>query len=89
LDSIERIHNGFLLAEEDLKLRGPGEFFGTRQSGLPDLKMARLSDTALLELARSAATKLFETDPSFEAPEHQLLAKEVARVWRVTSAELS
>ncbi|MBI4181164.1 MAG: ATP-dependent DNA helicase RecG, partial [Chloroflexi bacterium] len=81
LDIIEKTQNGFQLAEEDLKLRGPGEFFGVKQSGLPDLRMAKLSDVALLELARGEAIKLFETDPSLEKPEHSLLAKELARVW--------
>jgi ATP-dependent DNA helicase RecG len=81
LDLIEKIQDGFELAEEDLKLRGPGEFFGTRQSGLPDLRMAKLSDIALLELARSEAIKLFQTDPTLEKTEHHLLAKELARVW--------
>src|SRR4030066_396822 len=52
LDIIENVQDGFKLAEEDLRLRGPGEFFGTRQSGLPDLRMAKISDIALLELAR-------------------------------------
>ncbi|MCL0047423.1 ATP-dependent DNA helicase RecG, partial [Thermodesulfovibrionales bacterium] len=66
LDIIEKIQDGFTLAEEDLRLRGPGEFFGTRQSGLPDLRMAKLSDVGLLELARSEAVKLFETDPGLE-----------------------
>jgi ATP-dependent DNA helicase RecG len=81
LDTIEKVQDGFDLAEEDLKLRGPGEFFGTRQSGLPDLRMAKLSDVALLELARSEAMKLFQIDPSLGMPEHQLLVKELARVW--------
>jgi len=81
LDLIEKIQDGFQLAEEDLKLRGPGEFFGTRQSGLPDLRMAKLSDVALLELARSEAIKLFQVDPALEKPEHLLLAKELARIW--------
>jgi ATP-dependent DNA helicase RecG len=89
LDLIEKIHNGFILAEEDLKLRGPGEFFGTRQSGLPDLKMARLSDVSLLDLARNEATKLFQIDPNLDKPEHQLLANELARVWKHTSTEWS
>lgn len=82
LDIIEKVQNGFALAEEDLKLRGPGEFFGTRQSGLPDLRMARLSDVALLELARSEAIRLFQIDPSLDMPEHHSLAKELARVWQ-------
>ncbi|MFC1907793.1 ATP-dependent DNA helicase RecG [Chloroflexota bacterium] len=81
LDLIEKIGDGFQLAEEDLKLRGPGEFFGTRQSGLPDLRMAKLSDIGLLELARTEAIRLFQKDPSLEKSEHQLLAKELARVW--------
>ncbi|MFC2072297.1 ATP-dependent DNA helicase RecG [Chloroflexota bacterium] len=81
LDIIEKTQDGFQLAEEDLKLRGPGEFFGTRQSGLPDLRMAKLSDVALLEVARSEATRLFEEDKTLAKPEHALLAKELARVW--------
>ena len=81
LDIIEKIQDGFELAEEDLRLRGPGEFFGTRQSGLPDLRMAKLSDIALLELARSEAIKLFQNDPTLDKPEHRPLAKELARVW--------
>jgi ATP-dependent DNA helicase RecG len=82
LDIIEKVQDGFQLAEEDLRLRGPGEFFGTRQSGLPDLRMARLSDVALLELARTEAIKLFDKDPGFKKPTHSPLAKEVGRVWR-------
>ena len=81
LDIIEKIQDGFALAEEDLRLRGPGEFFGTRQSGLPDLRMAKLSDVALLELARNEAMRLFEKDPKLEKPEHSFLTKELARVW--------
>ncbi|MDP3880493.1 MAG: ATP-dependent DNA helicase RecG [Dehalococcoidales bacterium] len=81
LDIIERTQDGFQLAEEDLKLRGPGEFFGTRQSGIPDLRMAKLSDVALLETARSEAIKLFETDKNLDKPEHAPLVKELSRVW--------
>ena len=81
LDIIERVYDGFKLAEEDLKLRGPGEFFGTRQSGLPDLRMAKLSDVGLLEAARHEATGLFEQDPRLRQPEHKPLVHELARVW--------
>jgi ATP-dependent DNA helicase RecG len=81
LDIIERVSDGFVLAEEDLKLRGPGEFFGTRQSGIPDLRMAKLSDVGLLELARTEATRLFGVDPHLEKPQHKLLLRELARVW--------
>jgi len=82
LDIIEKVQDGFQLAEEDLRLRGPGEFFGTRQSGLPDLRMARLSDVALLELARTEAIKLFEKDPGLKKPAHAPLAKELSRAWQ-------
>ena len=89
LDIIEKVQDGFQLAEEDLKLRGPGEFFGTRQSGLPDLRMAKLSDVALLELARREAIGLFQIDCRLEKPEHRPLAKELARVWQQGDAEWS
>ncbi|MBE0415166.1 MAG: ATP-dependent DNA helicase RecG [Dehalococcoidia bacterium] len=82
LSLLERTQDGFALAEEDLRLRGPGEFFGTRQSGLPDLKMAKLSDIALLEIARREAIRLFKEDPDLSRLEHQPLAREVARLWQ-------
>jgi ATP-dependent DNA helicase RecG len=81
LDVIEHTQDGFKLAEEDLKMRGPGEFFGTRQSGLPDLRMARISDVAILEMARTEAVRLFQTDPDMKQAEHKMLAQEMARVW--------
>lgn len=83
LGVIERTRDGFLLAEEDLRLRGPGEFFGTRQSGLPDLRMSRLSDVALLEMAREEALRLLDDDPDLQRPEHRLLARELSRLWDV------
>ncbi len=79
---IESTQDGFRLAEEDLKLRGPGEFFGTRQSGLPDLKIAKLSDVKILEEARTVAQELFDGDPELVQPEHKLLAEKVNEFWK-------
>jgi ATP-dependent DNA helicase RecG len=79
---IESTQDGFRLAEEDLKLRGPGEFFGTRQSGLPDLKIAKLSDSTILEQAREIAKELFSRDPELQAPEHLLLGNQVKAFWK-------
>ena len=62
-------------------MRGPGVFFGTRQSGVPDLRMGTLSDIALLELARRVAINLFETDAELKEREHTDLANELTRVW--------
>ncbi|MFQ5594214.1 MAG: ATP-dependent DNA helicase RecG [Anaerolineae bacterium] len=82
LDIVEKTHDGFRLAEEDLKLRGPGEFFGTRQSGLPDLKAAKLSDVRILETARAEAMEIFRRDPDLTAPEHALLVERVNDFWK-------
>ena len=90
LDLMTRTLDGFVLAEEDLRLRGPGEFFGTRQSGLPDLRMARLSDTALLEMARLEAEQAMGRDPYLELPEHKTLAAELERLgptWAIGGTE--
>lgn len=58
--------NGFQLAEKDLQIRGPGEFFGARQWGIPDLSMASLSDIALVKSARQEAQKITEKDPELK-----------------------
>lgn len=82
LRALETINNGFALAQIDLDLRGPGDFFGTRQSGLPPLHTAQLGDLRTLEAARGAAQKLFASDPSLSHPEHAGLAQQVAALWR-------
>jgi len=78
---MERVHDGFALAEKDLELRGPGEFFGTHQSGLPDLKLAKLTDLHSLELARREAMTLFQIDPDLKKAGHQPLRKQLGQVW--------
>ena len=79
LAALENNHDGFKLAEIDLLLRGPGDFFGTRQSGLPALRMAQFSDRELLESARDVAARISEEDPGLTAPHHAPLAAQVAR----------
>ena len=79
LSALTRTHDGFELAEIDLELRGAGDFFGTRQSGLPSLRMAQFSDRRLLEQARTLATRIIEEDPELADPEHSALAGQVAR----------
>jgi ATP-dependent DNA helicase RecG len=78
---IQETHDGFRLAEEDMKIRGPGQFFGTRQSGMPDLRMAKLSDMATLALAREQAKALFARDPDLAQPEHTPLKEVLEAFW--------
>lgn len=85
LHAIEETLDGFALAQIDLDLRGPGDFFGTRQSGLPPLETAKLSDLRTLEDARAAARTLFEADPTLSLPEHTALSERMADFWRSSS----
>lgn len=82
LDIMVRTNNGFDIAEEDLNIRGPGEFFGTRQSGLPELKNANiLRDVKILEAARREAFELIKKDPLLSMSEHSRLKTVLKHKW--------
>jgi len=82
LHTMVTMQNGFDVAQEDLKLRGPGDFFGRRQHGLPDLRIADLlTDMKTLESARKAAEQLLKEDPALSLPEHRALGESVQRLF--------
>lgn len=83
LSIMERTNNGFEIAEEDLSIRGPGEFFGTRQTGIPELRVANiLRDAKILEAARKEAFEIVMKDPGMDRPEHIPLRQAMERKWR-------
>jgi ATP-dependent DNA helicase RecG len=72
LEAMTRTNDGFMIAEEDLRLRGPGELFSTRQHGMPDLKIANIvEDFDLLSMARRDAVEMVRNDPMLKQPEHR------------------
>jgi ATP-dependent DNA helicase RecG len=74
--------DGFKIAEKDLQLRGPGDFFGHRQHGLPELRIADLTqDMSVLREARECAIELLETDPFLKSPENAGLRVLTARLF--------
>ena len=76
--------DGFRIADEDLRLRGPGDFFGEKQHGLPDLKIANMAeDMEVLKEAQSAARYVLSHDPKLEQPEHRGLKGQVKRLFSV------
>lgn len=80
LEVLVRTNDGFVIAEEDLRLRGPGEIYGTKQSGVPSLRVADiLRDAELLELARQEAFRTIQTDPQLQHPQHRLLPSAMKR----------
>ena len=82
LEVLTRTSDGFQVAEEDLRIRGPGEIFGTRQHGLPELKVADLvRDFELLREARRDAFELVAGDPGLAAPHHQKLRQEMEKLY--------
>ena len=86
---LERTTDGFEIAEEDLRLRGAGEYMGTRQSGLNDLKQARLSDIDIMRMARQEAKRLLDTDPELADPQHAALSERFERYRAQRPMEIS
>lgn len=82
LEVFQMTNDGFRLAEEDLRLRGPGDFFGVRQSGVPELRMADLNNTQLVELSRTLAAKLWESDAYLRKSEHAALRERMHVFWQ-------
>jgi ATP-dependent DNA helicase RecG len=83
LEAMVATNDGFRIAEADLELRGPGEFFGTRQSGLPEFRVADLlRDAAILEEARREAMAIVAADPELRDPEHRGLREGLLARWR-------
>ena len=81
LKAMVELRDGFALAEKDLEIRGPGEFFGTRQSGIPDLKIAQLTDTRLLQAAQLEAKTILRADPDLSHIAHAVLREQVEAFW--------
>jgi ATP-dependent DNA helicase RecG len=83
LRAMEQTNDGFKIAEQDLELRGPGDFFGIRQSGLPDFRVAHiLRDTPILIEARKEAFRLVQEDPELERPAHYALKEGLKKRWK-------
>lgn len=80
LQILTQTNDGFVLAEQDLRDRGPGDFLGTRQAGFNEFKMASLADVRLIHLAREVAEEVLEADPGLELSEHLPLRQAVGRI---------
>lgn len=82
LEALVRSNDGFVIAEDDLRIRGPGEFFGLRQWGMPEFRVANLvRDGDLLQQARQEAFSLLKSDPELKEPAHQGLREAMLRKW--------
>ncbi len=82
--------DGFRIAEEDLAIRGPGEFLGTRQSGLPEFKLADLMrDSGILQIARQTAFEIVTEDPRLELPKNRRFAEEIKQKGRLELSKVA
>ncbi len=89
LSMMEATTDGFLLAQKDLELRGPGDFIGTRQSGLPELSwIDHAFDTRLLDQARETAESLLDADPDLLHPDHLSLRARLQLFWSAASPDI-
>ena len=87
---MEQTNDGFKISEEDLKLRGPGDFFGSRQHGLPEMHIADLcTDVRVLKDAQEAAAELLRSDPELRKPENERLRRRIDELFAVNNGVLN
>lgn len=90
LNVMEQTTDGFKISEEDLKLRGPGDFFGSRQHGLPEMHIADLGmDMKVLSDAQTAAQELLKSDPELTKPENERLRKRINELFEISEGILN
>jgi ATP-dependent DNA helicase RecG len=83
-------NDGFKIAEEDLRLRGPGDFFGSRQHGLPEMHIANFAtDMLVLHQAQNAAENLLKTDPELSSPGNRKLLEQIERLFVINADKMN
>lgn len=83
LDVMTKTNDGFRISEEDLRLRGPGDFFGSRQHGLPEMHVADLgADVNVLRRAQEEAQRVLDDDPELASPQNSALKEKIDRLFR-------
>lgn len=86
LDIMRKTNDGFKISEEDLRLRGPGDFFGSRQHGLPEMHVADLgADVNVLQKAQDESRRILALDPELTLPEHSVLRDRVNRLFEINA----
>ena len=86
LKIMSKTNDGFRISEEDLRLRGPGDFFGARQHGLPEMHVADLgADVDVLQRAQEESRRILALDPELKLPEHKALREKVDRLYEANS----
>ena len=79
---MQKSSDGFVISEKDLELRGPGEFFGTKQHGIPEFKVANLiTDVKILKEAQAVANDILETDPMLLKEENQKIKQKIDKLF--------
>ena len=90
LEIMRATNDGFKIAEEDLKLRGPGDFFGSRQHGLPEMRIANfVTDMIVLSRAQNAADDILSGDPELKTPGNRKLAEQIKRLFDINTDKLN
>lgn len=83
MEIMQKSNDGFVISEKDLELRGPGDFFGTKQHGIPEFKVANLFvDVPILKVAQSIANTINEDDPELKLPENRMLLKKIEELFK-------